>query len=276
MESWYVMPHPPLAIPDVGRGEERKIAATLDACKAAGRDIARRGIETIIIISPHGIMFRDAVSIIGTNTLEGDMERFGAPQARMEFTVNKPLVEDIVSSAAKMPFSGRVPFYLLDSETAKRNGFDIVLDHGALVPLYYATASMPVMPSLVHITYGMLPFKKLLELGKLIRDAADRSKSRTACIASGDLSHRLTRGGPYSYSPRGAEFDAKVVDILKRGAFTEFADIDLKLSEEAGECGLRSLIMLAGMFAEGEPSKSEVLSYEGPFGVGYCVAEGTF
>ncbi|MFH1207865.1 MAG: hypothetical protein V1668_04725 [Patescibacteria group bacterium] len=40
--------------------------------------------------------------------------------------------------------------------------------------------------------------------------------------------------------------------------------------EEAGECGLRSIIMLLGMLntVSYEP---ELYSYEGPFGVGYMV-----
>ena len=41
--------------------------------------------------------------------------------------------------------------------------------------------------------------------------------------------------------------------------------------EEAAECGYRSILMLLGVF-EGLEIETEVLSYEGPFGVGYAVA----
>ena len=40
--------------------------------------------------------------------------------------------------------------------------------------------------------------------------------------------------------------------------------------EEAGECGLRSLYILLGSM-EGNNMSGELLSYEGPFGVGYGV-----
>ena len=43
-------------------------------------------------------------------------------------------------------------------------------------------------------------------------------------------------------------------------------------SKKPGECGLRSFIMMFGALDEYE-IKSEVYSYEGPFGVGYAVAE---
>lgn len=42
---------------------------------------------------------------------------------------------------------------------------------------------------------------------------------------------------------------------------------------EAGECGLRSFSFLLGILEESKINwKPEVLSYEGPFGVGYLVA----
>ena len=47
--------------------------------------------------------------------------------------------------------------------------------------------------------------------------------------------------------------------------------MDSRLIERAGECGLRSIWIMAGAL-DGYNVKSEVYSYEGPFGVGYCVA----
>jgi len=65
--------------------------------------------------------------------------------------------------------------------------------------------------------------------------------------------------------------------------FLEKRDIEnfLKLDEmypEAGECGLRSFSFLLGILEEARLASSgqidwqpEILSYEGPFGVGYLV-----
>jgi len=42
---------------------------------------------------------------------------------------------------------------------------------------------------------------------------------------------------------------------------------------EAGECGLRSFCFLLGILeASGIDWQPEILAYEGPFGVGYLVA----
>jgi len=86
--TWYVMPHPPLAVPAVGKGAEHGIDATLAAYRACGEDIARRGLSTLIVISPHGPVFRDAAAaVFDTDAISGSMARFNAPEARLSFPV---------------------------------------------------------------------------------------------------------------------------------------------------------------------------------------------
>lgn len=60
-------------------------------------------------------------------------------------------------------------------------------------------------------------------------------------------------------------------EIIKEGKLEKFLEMDKDMVEEAGECGLRSLQILAGIL-DGLPLKSQVLSYEGPWGVGYMTA----
>jgi len=48
-----------------------------------------------------------------------------------------------------------------------------------------------------------------------------------------------------------------------------------KLISDAGECGLKSIAILLGIL-EGIKYEPQILSYEGPFGVGYLTAEFIF
>ena len=98
------------------------------------------------------------------------------------------------------------------------------------------------------------------------------ASNKIALIASGDLSHCLKKDGPYDFHPHGPKFDQDLIKYLKN------KDIDrlMKLDEDypgAGECGLRSICFILGILEESKISyQPEILSYEGPWGVGYLVA----
>lgn len=98
------------------------------------------------------------------------------------------------------------------------------------------------------------------------------SEKKIALIASGDLSHRLKEDGPYGLNPQGPKFDKDLIEALKENDLKTILDLDDKYPE-AAECGLRSFAFLLGVL-EGSKIKynPEILSYEGPFGVGYLVA----
>jgi MEMO1 family protein len=51
----------------------------------------------------------------------------------------------------------------------------------------------------------------------------------------------------------------------------ELLRIDPELTAQAGECGLKSMLILAGILS-GINLEPKILSYEAPFGVGYLVA----
>jgi aromatic ring-opening dioxygenase LigB subunit len=103
------------------------------------------------------------------------------------------------------------------------------------------------------------------------RQAYDRSDLRTAIIASADLSHVLKPAGPYGYHSAGPLFDKLVVKAIKEKDAGQLLRLGAGFLERAAECGLRSILFLMGAF-EGRAYEAEVLSYEGPFGVGYLVA----
>src|SRR4030042_1402841 len=103
------------------------------------------------------------------------------------------------------------------------------------------------------------------------------TKYKVALIASGDLSHCLKEDGPYGFQPDGPKFDKNLVELLKKKDIENILKLD-EIYPEAGECGLRSFCFILGMLeahsaSSGQAWKPEILSYEGPFGVGYLTAE---
>jgi AmmeMemoRadiSam system protein A len=90
-------------------------------------------------------------------------------------------------------------------------------------------------------------------------------------VASGDLSHKLKADGPYGYASQGPVFDREATEAMASGDFSRFLSFDEDFCDAAAECGRRSFLIMAGTL-DGLAVRSELLSYEGPFGVGYGVA----
>ena len=108
-------------------------------------------------------------------------------------------------------------------------------------------------------------------LGQCIADAADALNRRAVFLASGDCSHKLTPDGPYGFSPDGPAFDKALTNALAKGDFLAMLSIPPRQAEAAAECGWRSFQIMAGAL-DRRSVTPEMLSYEGPFGVGYAVA----
>ncbi len=87
------------------------------------------------------------------------------------------------------------------------------------------------------------------------------------------MSHRLKEDGPYGFQADGPKFDEKLIESLKKKDIETILRLD-EMYPEAGECGLRSFCFVLGILEESKINyQPEILSYEGPFGVGYLVAD---
>ncbi|MFH1780742.1 MAG: class III extradiol dioxygenase subunit B-like domain-containing protein [Candidatus Nealsonbacteria bacterium] len=105
---------------------------------------------------------------------------------------------------------------------------------------------------------------------KIVRE---RFSDNCALIASGDLSHCLKKDGPYGFQPDGPKFDEALIKALEKKDIEKILTLD-ELYPEAGECGLRSICFILGILEESKINyEIQILSYEGPWGVGYLVAD---
>lgn len=266
MLAYYLMPHPPIIIPEVGKGRESEVNKTVESCKKVGERVEELNPDVVIIITPHGCVFRDAIAIITDSTIKGDLRQFGAENVKFDYKIDTELAMKIIKNSEE----NGVAVAKLDKSTASIYGINLELDHGAMVPLYFIGRENNY--KLIHITYGMLSPMELMKVGIAINNAVDQLGKKAVFIASGDLSHRLIENGPYPYTPLGIKFDKTLMEILKTGKLEQIFQMDRKLIKEAGECGLRSLYILAGAINSNN-TKAESLSYEGPLGVGYGVVE---
>lgn len=253
-----ICPHPPIIIPSVGGKELNKTQKTVEAMEKLAEDFCSAKPETVIIVSPHGPAQYDQMSITASKELTGDFTQFGDFKTMLSFKNDFETAVAIKEVALK----NDIPADLIDCPQ---------LDHGSLVPLYYLTQNYH-SSKVIPIAFSFLNLQTHFNFGQAIGEIIKKSDKRISFIASGDLSHKITPDAPAGYSPRGKEFDEKLIALLKENNSEKILNIDPGLIEEAGECGLLSIVILLGVLSELKYN-FEILSYEAPFGVGYLVAK---
>lgn len=254
----YMVPHPPMIVPEVGRGSEHQIEATRSAYARVAREIAALAPETIIVSSPHATMYADYFHISPGVSAEGSFARFRAPQVRFREAYDAELARTI----ERMAIACGLP-------AGTRGQREPALDHGTLVPLYFIRQVYADF-RLVRVGLSGLPLEDHYRLGQLIRRAVEETGRRAVYVASGDLSHKLQAYGPYGYAPEGPQYDARIMDVCERAAFGELFDFDEGFCERAAECGHRSFVIMAGAL-DGVAVTAEQFSHEDVTGVGYGI-----
>lgn len=255
----FMVPHPPLIVPQVGRGGELKVQETIDSYKSVAGQIADLEPETIIITSPHSIMYADYFHISPGVRAKGSFVSFGAPDVSFDETYDEELRDAICEIAKKNNF----PAGTLGER-------DPELDHGTMVPLYFIRQKFSGA-KIIRIGLAGLDLLEHYRLGEYIREAIDKTGRKVVFVASGDLSHKLKEDGPYGYAPEGPAYDERIMDVAQRASFGEMFDFGEDFCDKAAECGHRSFVIMAGAL-DATAVDAKVYSHQDVTGVGYGIA----
>jgi aromatic ring-opening dioxygenase LigB subunit len=211
--------------------------------------------DNLLLLSPHQPYAPGALFVNDAKGTRGSLAPFGAPA--VSFELETPEKRGFLDHLAGNGFAARTG-----------EAPDLTRDQGTLVPLYFLSKAWggTLPPVLLASPIGLDPVSAF-KLGESLASFDDGSA--WGLLASGDLSHRLTRDAPSGYSPAGKKFDAAVVEALSAADPRPLLNLSPEETEAAGECGLRPVMVMLGLCRGQHIS---VLSYEGPFGVGYCNA----
>ena len=174
-----MVPHPPLIVPDVGRGQEILIKDTIKAYQEAAGMAAELKPDTIVVISPHAVMYADYFHVSPGKEARGDFGRFMAPQIGVEAGYDEAFVRELDRLCGDDDFPMGT-----EGEREKE------LDHGTLVPLYFINQHYRDY-KLVRIGGSGLSFADHYRAGRYIARAAENLGRSVFIVASGDLSHKL-------------------------------------------------------------------------------------
>lgn len=253
-----MVPHPPLIIPDVGRGQEKAIQATIDVYHEAAKKIASWQPDTVVVLSPHSIMYADYFHISPGTGARGDFGQFRAPQVKIQVQYDTELVEALSQEAE----ARGIPAGTMGERDSR-------LDHATMIPLWFLNHYYTDYKT-VRIGLSGLPLSQHYMLGQCIQKAAELCGRNIVVIGSGDLSHKLKEDGPYGFQKEGPEYDSRIMEVMGAAAFDQLFDFTEEFCDKAAECGHRSFVILAGTL-DRLAVKAEKLSHEGTFGVGYGV-----
>ena len=254
----FMVPHPPLIVPAVGKGSEQQVNKTIESYKKAACEIAALKPQTIVILSPHATMYSDYFHISPGKGAKGSFDRFRAPQVKFNETYDEELVSRITDIADREDFP-----------CGTKGQIEPELDHGTMVPLWFIRNEYKG-GKIVRIGLSGLSYETHYKLGQMIAEAIDSLNRRTVIVASGDLSHKLQDYGPYGYAEEGPQYDEKIMDVMGRAAFDELLKFDEDFCDRAAECGHRSFVIMAGAW-DGRRVKATKYSHEDVTGVGYGI-----
>ena len=252
----YMVPHPPLAVHEIGKGEEEKIIDTIRSYEKVAEEISRIRPETIIVLSPHATMYRDWFAVSAGKKAYGDFSRFRAGNVSFEKEYDTELTDALSAYLEECGIPGGTEY----------EG-DPMLDHGTMVPLYFIDRRYSDY-RLVRIGLSGQSLPMHYKLGMALQKTVNELGRKAVIIASGDLAHCQKEDGPYGFRKEGPEYDKRIMKTMGNAAFGELFDYDPQFLNACMECGHRSFVIMAGAF-DRRALTTDVLSHEATFGVGY-------
>ena len=256
LQALALLPHSPLLIPEIGRSNYDFLAKTTAAYEEIAGHFQKKAVDTLIIISPHGLKGGSNFVLSVSPEMRPDFKDFGFIPSLAPLKGDS-ILADQIKNALRPDF----PVQLASPD---------ILDNGSGIPLYLLQKFLPEAKALViHPAEDKNP-AELAAFGTGLRGVISQRHKKIAVIVSGDLSHRLKKKSPGGYSPKGAKFDNKLIELLSLGpaAGQKILNMDQKLIAEAGECAFRPLALALGIL-EGLNWEAEILAYQTDFGIGY-------
>jgi aromatic ring-opening dioxygenase LigB subunit len=255
--SAHLIPHSPLLLSTIGKERTEALSITRAAIEQCVAEIRAAKPDTIIIVSNHGTVYKDAFSTNLHDPYTAHFEEFGDFATR--FTAKPDLM-----------IADRLKRHWRIAGVPHTQSSDDSLDYGSAVSLSFLTPLL-LNTRIIPLSPSLLDGKAHFEAGLHASEVLLASNKRFSIICSGDLSQRLSTISPAGFSKNGEIFDTKIKELLTAHNILGLLKLDQEMIADAGECAYRPLLLVLGMI-EAFRYQTEIKSYEAPFGVGELVA----
>lgn len=253
----YICPHTPLLIPGIGKENINLLQTTKESVEYIAAQIAQDKPDIILTLTSHGPNLKNALVLNVDLEYKINFEAFG------DFSESKVVESDL-------DLIGAIQSDFEDLQTIKSTTIPI-LDHGSGVPLNYIINKYANF-KLVPLYTSQLSLLGHYEIGQVLKKQINKTNKKVTIIASGELSHRLSKNSPSGYLPQAKKFDQKIIQALQNKDIGKLLNIKEETIKNVHECGLKPIATLLGIFHNYNYAPQEI-SYEKPLGVGHLAFE---
>jgi aromatic ring-opening dioxygenase LigB subunit len=266
-----IAPHGTLAVPEASAAQLCGAERTQAAMEELGRRFQQAGPDATIVLTPHNVHIEGHFAILLAGKLAGTLAEWDAP----EIELGCPVDLELAAAAVVAVHDGGLPVVGASFGANNPAAATAPMDWGTLIPLWFMGGrSEPQVPAVVVSPARDRPLDEHVRAGAALARAAAASGKRVALVASADHGHAHDPDGPYGFDPAAAEFDARVVELVRENRLAELPEIDLDLVERAKADSFWQLLMLHGALGDGG-WRGELLSYEAPTYFGMLCASYT-
>lgn len=252
-----IVPYSPLLLSSVNKNSAGQLVNTLKAYEKLKHDIKAEQIDTIVLLSPVGII-QDKVFILNVlPEFTCQFEDFG------DFVTNFTVAGNIqLAQFIKTKLDNNPMIQLTSADP---------LDYGSSVPMSFFTQALPK----IKVLPLYAPHSNLTELfafGKKIKKELELSSEKIAIVASVNLSQRLSKDSPAGYSRQARAWDKKIIKALAGLDNKTILEQSDEVRADVAELGLNQIALLMGILDDFKKTGHQ-LAYEAPWGVGLLTWE---
>lgn len=256
-----IMPHGGEIIPELA-DDPSLMAITRSGMSAISTEFRKANIDTVIVVTPHGLIYEGHVSVSCCESASGVLDGPRGETVGATYSIDQSLAGQLLDQTS-IPWLGL---------TVDRDGEHFPLDWGALIPLLFTASTADRQPRVVIIAEDRsLQREILVEAGRLIAQAAEASEKRIALIASCDLGHAHAQDGPYGYHDASKIHDALFTEVVRDNTLEALLAWDETFLEQAKVDAYWQALMLCGALSV-VPMSVTVHTYEAPSYFGMLTA----
>lgn len=256
-----IMPHGGEIIPELA-DDPSLMAFTRSGMQAISTEFSNANIDTVIVITPHGLLYEGYISVSCCARASGFLDGPRGNRVGAAFSIDQSLATELLNHPT-LPWLGL---------TVEGDDEHFPLDWGALIPLLFTASTTKTAPQVVIIAEDRsLPRRDLVDAGKRIAEAAEASENRIALIASCDLGHAHDADGPYGYHKASKVHDALFTELVRHNRLDALLDWDEAFLEDAKVDAYWQTLMLYGALTV-VPMSVTFHTYEAPTYFGMLTA----